>query len=52
MTVRSLAVNGLKDRLRLNSKGLSLCFFELNSPGCETSFIVTFVMVSRDGRAY
>ena len=28
------------------------CDGKLNSRGCETSFIVTFVMVSRDGRAY
>ena len=37
----------------LNSKGLSLCFFELNSPRMRDDFfIVTFCMVSRDGRAY
>ena len=37
MTVRRLAVSDCLQSCGLTSKGLSLCLFELNLTGCETS---------------
>lgn len=50
MTVRRLAARDCLQSCGLTSKGLSLCFSELNYTGCELSSLTARVQLHQDVR--